>query len=233
MDQFVSTTADVPVIQRDVSTRATFITRTYGHLFAAMAAFTGIEVFLYQSGLMAKIAGVMLGGSWLLVLGGFMLVSWGGTHVAHSARSLGVQYAALIGGVLAWSLVFAPLLYLAAAHAPEGTIQSAAFVTLGAFAGLTAVVWYTRKDFSFLRPFLKFAGIVALVAIVASLLLGFGLGAWFSGAMILFAGAAILWDTSKILHHYPEDRYVGAALELFGSVALMFWYVLQLFMRRN
>jgi hypothetical protein len=48
--------------------------------------------------------------------------------------------------------------------------------------------------------------------------------------MIGFAGAAILYDTSNVLHHYPEDRYVGAALQLFASVALMFWYVLRLFM---
>jgi FtsH-binding integral membrane protein len=47
--------------------------------------------------------------------------------------------------------------------------------------------------------------------------------------MIGFAGAAVLYDTSNILHHYPEDRHVAAALGLFSSIALMFWYVLQLF----
>ena len=49
-------------------------------------------------------------------------------------------------------------------------------------------------------------------------------------AMVALAGGAILYDTSNVLHHYPEDRYVGAALQLFASVALMFWYVLRLFM---
>jgi FtsH-binding integral membrane protein len=48
--------------------------------------------------------------------------------------------------------------------------------------------------------------------------------------MIGFAGAAVLYDTSNILHHYPADRHVAAALQLFASIALMFWYVLQLFM---
>jgi len=47
------------------------------------------------------------------------------------------------------------------------------------------------------------------------------------------AGAAILFDTSNILRTYPEDRYVSAALQLFASVALMFWYVLRLFMSRD
>jgi FtsH-binding integral membrane protein len=29
---------------------------------------------------------------------------------------------------------------------------------------------------------------------------------------------------------YPEDRYVSAAMQLFSSIALMFWYVLRLVM---
>ncbi|HMB92817.1 MAG TPA: Bax inhibitor-1 family protein, partial [Rhodothermales bacterium] len=80
---------------------------------------------------------------------------------------------------------------------------------------------------------LRWGFIVAIVLIVAALLFGFELGTFFSVAMIALAGGAILYDTSNILHHYPEDRYVGAALELFASVALMFWYVLRLFMSRN
>jgi FtsH-binding integral membrane protein len=50
--------------------------------------------------------------------------------------------------------------------------------------------------------------------------------------MVALAGASILYDTSNILLHYPEDRYVGASLQLFASVALMFWYVLRLMSRR-
>jgi FtsH-binding integral membrane protein len=121
-----------------------------------------------------------------------------------------------------------PLLYVANAYAP-GAIQSAALVTLLGFAGLTGIVFWTRKDFSFLGAVIKWAAIVAVVLIVASLLFGFQLGTFFSVGMVALAGAAILYDTSNVLHHFPEDRYVGAALELFASVALMFWYVLRLF----
>ena len=48
--------------------------------------------------------------------------------------------------------------------------------------------------------------------------------------MVGFAGAAILYDTSNVLTRFPEDRYVAAALQLFSSVALMFWYVLRIMM---
>ena len=75
--------------------------------------------------------------------------------------------------------------------------------------------------------------VLALLAIVGGVIFGFQLGTWFSVGMVGLAGAAILYDTSKILRSYPSDRHVSAALELFASVALMFWYVLQLFMSRD
>ena len=99
--------------------------------------------------------------------------------------------------------------------------------------GLIAVAMITRKDFSFLRGILVWGGILALVAIASSLLFGWNLGTWFSLGMIGFAGAAVLYDTSNIMHHYPADKYVAAAMGLFASIALMFWYVLQFFMSRD
>jgi FtsH-binding integral membrane protein len=89
---------------------------------------------------------------------------------------------------------------------------------------------FTRKDFSFLRAILLWGGVVAFLAIVGGAVFGFQLGTWFSVAMIGFAGAAVLYDTSNIIHAYPEDRYVSAAMQLFSSIALMFWYVLRLVM---
>lgn len=211
-----------------VEERARFIVRTYNTLFIAILAFTGVQIALFQSGLAYVIAGA-LGGNWLLVLGGFMVVSWLASRVSHTAQTRGAQYAALGGFVLAEALIFVPLLVLAQAMAP-GAIQSAALVTFVGFGGLTAVAWTTRKDFSFLGGLLRWGGILALVLIGASLLFGFQLGTFFSVAMVGFAGAAILYDTSNVLHHYPEDRHVAAALQLFASVALMFWYVLRLFL---
>jgi FtsH-binding integral membrane protein len=120
------------------------------------------------------------------------------------------------------------LLYIAQAYAP-GVIQSAATVTLLGFAALTTVAFVSRKDFSFLGSILRWGFLVALVLILAGTLFGFNLGTFFSVGMIALAGGAILYDTSNVLHHYPEDRYVAAALELFASVALLFWYVLSFF----
>lgn len=215
-----------------LESRARFITRTYNTLFLAISGFAGIEVALFKSGMAESIAQVLLGGSWLLVLGGFMIVSWFGSRVAARSESQGAQIAALSAYVLAEAIIFVPLLYIADAYAP-GAIRSAALVTIVGFAGLTAIAWQTKKDFSFLGGLLRWGGILALVLIVASVLFGFELGTFFSVAMVGFAGAAILYDTSNILREYPEDRYISAALQLFSSVALMFWYVLRIFMGRR
>lgn len=219
---------NVPVAGLSVGARATFINRTYQHLLAAILAFAGIEVMLFSSGLAEKIARAMAGGSWLLVLGAFMIVSWFASRVAMSSQSMGAQYAALFGFVFAEALIFVPLLYIAESMA-GGVIESAAVVTLLGFAGLTAVAFVTRKDFSFLGGLLRWGMMIALVLIVAGVLFDFTLGTFFSVAMIGLAGAAILYDTSNVLRHFPEDRYVAAALQLFASVALMFFYVLRLF----
>ena len=221
-----------PTRDAAVDVRARFITRTYNHLFGAILAFAAIEFLLFSSGLAYPIARAMMGGSWLLVLGGFMLVSWLATRAAHQSKSKGAQYAALGGYVVAEAIIFVPLLAMAEMYAP-GAIPSAGLVTMLGFAGLTAVAFTTRKDFSFLGAMLRWAGIVALVAIVAGVVFGFALGTWFSVAMVGLAGAAILYDTSNVIHHYPEDRYVAASLQLFASVALMFWYVLRIFLSRR
>ena len=222
----------VAVGELDVSSRARFISRTYGHLVGAILLFTLIEVFLFKTGQAETIARSMLGVNWLFVLGGFVVVSWLASRVAHASTSRPAQYAALTGFVVAEAIIFVPLLYVADQVAP-GAITSAALVTFFGFAGLTLVVLLTRKDFSFLRGILFWGGISALLLIVAGAIFGFDLGTYFSVGMVVLAGGAILYDTSNVLHHYPEDRYVAAALELFASVALMLWYVLRLFMSRR
>jgi len=220
----------VPIGQQSVDARADFITKTYNHLMGAIVAFVGVELLLFGSGLAATIAEALLGGSWLLVMGAFMIVGWVAQNTAFKTESLPAQYAALGGFIVAEAIVFVPLLYIADATAGGGVIQSAAIVTLLGFAGLTAVVFTTRKDFSFMGSFLRFAFILAIVAIAAAVITGFHLGTWFSVAMIGLAGGAILYDTSNVMLHYPEDRYVAASLALFASVAMLFWYVLQLFL---
>ena len=221
-----------PVAALGDDARAAFLTRTYTHLLGAILLFAGIEIFLFTSGLAEPIARAMLSVNWLFVLGGFVIAGTIASRAAANATTPAGQYGALFGYVLVEALIFVPLLFMANYYAP-GAIGNAAWVTVVGFSALTGIAFISGKDFSFLGTFIKWAGILAIMAIVGGVLFGFNLGLWFSVAMVGLAGASILWTTSRILREYPEDRYVSASLELFASVALMFWYVLSIFMSRD
>jgi FtsH-binding integral membrane protein len=222
-----------PVSSLAVEARSQFIWKCYAHVVGALLALVAIESYLFSSGIAAAIAAPMMG-SPMLVLGAFMALSWGASHFAHKLESTAAQYAAFAVLVVAWSLMFVPMLAMALVMDQSGSmIQSAAGVTVFGCVALIATVMITRKDFSFLRSVLVWGFFIALGLIGASFLFGWNLGTWFSVGMIAFAGVAVLYDTSNIMHHYPQDKYVAASMALFASIALMFWYVLRLFMSRD
>ena len=144
-----------------------------------------------------------------------------------------VPMAAMTERAITISVPSVPVRPLSCKKTISRMIASAAGTTILGCAGLTVVAFITRKDFSFLRGFLMWGGILVLLFIAASVMFGFAMGTWFSVAMIGFAGAAVLYDTSNVMHRYEEDRYVAASLQLFSSIALMFYYVLMLFSSRR
>lgn len=212
--------------------RADFISKTYLHLAGAVA----LEAVLLNTPGIENLVQLMLGGrwSWMIVLGAFIGVSYIAQRWATSAVSLPTQYAGLALYVVAEAIIFVPILFIATRFRGPEVLGSAALITLVLFGGLTAVVFITRNDFSFLGAFLRFAGFAALAMIAVAAFTGFEPNSMisnvFMGAMIMFACGYILYDTSNILHHYRVDQYVAASLALFASVALLFWYVLQFVM---
>jgi hypothetical protein len=183
-----------------------------------------------------------LGGrwNWGVVLAVFMVVSWVADYWASHASSKKLQYAGLAFYIVAEALIFVPLLAIVAwktqAIVAKGggdpnIIRDSAYVTLGIFGALTASVFITKKDFSFMRSGLIMASGAALMLVVLALAFGFNLGLAFSVGMVLLAACYILYQTSQVLAHYDPNQHVAASLALFSSVALMFWYVIRIFMR--
>ena len=221
----------IPVARRDEATRADFVIKVYQHLMLALLAFVALEALFLRLGVAEAIYDMISSssGSWLLILGGFMLVSWLATSAAHDVLNPQKQYAGLFALAAAEALIFAPFLhYFFSVRDDGGTVWAAAAITGAGFAGLSAVGYTTRKDLSFLRPMLMWGFICALVLIGAAFLFGLDLGVWFSVAMIGLAGASILYQTQTIMKQYPPEAYVGGAVQLFASVMMLFWYVLRL-----
>ena len=222
-----------PVAALSTEDRSAFIWKCYAHVVGALLAVLAIETYLFSSGVAWQIAEPMLN-SPMLVLAAFIGLSWGASHFAHTLKSTTSQYVAFAVLVVAWSLMFVPMLAMALIMDQSGSmIESAAVVTLFGCAALVATVMITRKDFSFLRSVLVWGFFIAMGLIATSLIFGWNLGTWFSVGMIGFAGVAVLYDTSNIMHHYPQDKYVAASMALVSSIAMMFWYILRLFMSRD
>jgi hypothetical protein len=155
---------------------------------------------------------------------------WVAQSVALSSSSRGAQYLALAFYVLMEVVIFLPILYIAEARFPgQHLALQAGALTLAVFAGLTFSTIISGKDFSFLGTILCVASWGALALVLLAVIFGFHLGLIFSFAMIALACGFIIYDTSNVMHQYRTDQHVAAALALFASVALLFYYILRVF----
>lgn len=217
--------------------RVAFYKKTYGHVAGGVLVFILFEYLLLQSEtIVTFMLSMTQGYKWLLLLGGFMLVTSYAESTAMKTADKNKQYLAYSVYILAQAVIFVPMIYIALNFVSDGSamLQQAAIVTLSLFSGLTAVVIMTKKDFSFLKTGLTIGFFIALGLIVAgSLFGGFNLGLWFSVGMCLLAGGSILYQTSQIVNKYTTEDYIPAALGLFASLMLLFWYVLRIFMSRD
>lgn len=228
--------------QATENARIDFIRKTYAHLGGAVLAFAALEALIFNADrflgydLAGQMTVTMLASSnaWIVVLLLFMAIGGMAKWWANPSRSLGMQYFGLFIYVVAEALIFVPLLYLAQYYSKQpNIIRDAGIVTAAVFGGLTFFVFFTKKDFSFMRNFLIVCSMAAIALVFSSLFFGFELGMVFSVAMVVLASGYILYHTSNILHHYPPGAHVAAALALFSAVALLFWYIIRIFMNRR
>jgi len=214
--------------------RGDFYRKTYIHVGLAILAFIGVETVLLKT-IPTEVIFLMIGQkySWLLILGVFWLASFLATKWTLS-QSKAVQYMGLGVYVLLEAIIFLPLIYIALLQEGAGNvIFQAATLTIAMFAGISAVAFTSKKDFSFLRNIITIGGFIAIGLIVGGMIFGFNLGLWFSVGMVILASATILYQTSKLKDVYTTDQYVGASLQLFSSIMLLFWYILRILMSRR
>ncbi len=142
--------------------------------------------------------------------------------------ALGLLFTFLLTGFMGFTI--GPILnaYLSLANGAS-LVMSALGTTAAAFIGLSAYAVVTRKDFSFLSGFLVVGFFVLMGAVVLGLF--FDLSAFsvaISCGFVLFAGAAILWQTGAIIHG-GETNYIRATVTLFASFYNLFLSLLHIF----
>lgn len=114
---------------------------------------------------------------------------------------------------------------------PNGAalIMNALAMTGLTFIGLSAVALVTKKDFSFLGNFLVAGAIVLILAMVGALVFQIPtLSLMVSAGFVLFASAAILYQTSEIVHRAGETNYILATITLYVSIYNLFISLLSL-----
>jgi len=216
--------------------RRTFIRKTYMHLTVAVYALVLLEFLYFQVLPLDQWVPDMFSQrwGWFALFGGYMVVSYIARGWAESDASVSKQYLGLYSYVFAFSVILCPLLWIGnhfampIAGGHYSTILVAAIATLAVFGVLTATVFLTGKDFSFLGPILGISGLVIFALIALGMFGLLNLGTGFAMVLVVFAAGAILYDTSNVLHHYRTEQYVAASLALFASVGLLFWYILQI-----
>ena len=225
----------VPVASLSDEAKVAFYKKTYSHVAGGVLAFFIAEYLLLQStALVEFMLSMTQGWRWLIMLGGFMFMTNYAESSAMKTTDKNKQYIAFGLYVIAEAIIFIPIIYIAMAYSGGmELLNQAAIVTLSLFSGLTAVVFVTKKDFSFLKSAITIGFFIALGLIIAGALFGFDLGLWFSVGMCLLAAGAILYQTSNLIKNYTNEQYIPAAIGLFASLMLLFWYVIQIFLSRD
>lgn len=225
-----------PVASLTEDQKAVFYRKTYTHLAIAVLMFIVVEYIFIHTAFIRNLALKLTDGFlWLIMLGGFMLATNYAERLALSTTNKNKQYLALGIYVVAEAFIFIPLIIIALISAKEsGTnlLSQAAVLTLALFAGISSVAFLSKRDFSFLRSVITITSFVAFGLIIAGMIFGFNLGLWFSAGMVVLASISILYQTSQMIHKYYEEQYVAAALGLFSSIMLLFWYILRIMSRR-
>ena len=205
-----------------VEERMGFVRKVYALFFAAtLFAIGGVAV-----GFMFPPVMMFIGAHpWLTF---FALI--GGVMGANAVRLVpGVNLLALFAFTTFTGLVISPVIAIYTRLNPA-SIWQAGLLTVGIFGGLTAYVFVSKRDFSFMRGMLMTGAIVFVLAvvlnvfIVGSSALSFGISCM---ALLLFSGF-VLYDTSNIIRRYPVNEYVAGALSLYLDAFNIFLALLRI-----
>ncbi|HEX7313379.1 MAG TPA: Bax inhibitor-1/YccA family protein [Pyrinomonadaceae bacterium] len=209
-----------------VEERMGFIRKVYALFFAAT---------------LFAIGGVLLGLSFTPLLQFAYEHPWimffamiGGVLGAQALRHVpGLNLVALFGFTTLTGVVISPLIAVILRINP-GSILAAGVLTVGIFGGLTAYVFISKKDFSFMRGMLMTGLIVVILAGVVNIFLGASaLGFAVAAATLLLFSGFVLYDTSNIIRRYPVNEYIAGALDLYLDAFNIFLALLRLLNSRD
>lgn len=219
-----------------VQEKAAFLKKVYGILLLGILGFAATlwatANVPFANDLAMQFGNAIYGQrhGWAIYLAAFFGGSWL-VHRLAEVRTINVI--AFAAWVVLLAFLIAPLvLILSRVNGPE-IVSDAALLTAVVFTGLTAIVFFTGKDFSFLRGILMFAGFALLAVGLIGAIGGWSVGLWYSAAVVVLMGGYVLYDTDTILKRLPTTMAMTGAILLFTDVVLLFKHILVLLSRRD
>lgn len=211
-------------IEGSTAERLAFIRKVYGHFLGSLAITAAVTTAVMTSAPVLNLAGRFWVVWMLLYLGLSMCSGW----IARQGTGFGYALLGLLS--VATGLFFGPTILFYAKVGGVGIVANALILTGSIFTGLTAYVFITRKDFSWMGAGLT-AGLFLLIGVgIVSIFVPMGNTTNFlitlAGA-VLFCGF-ILYDTSNILHNYRTDQYVVATVAIYLDFVILFMKILRL-----
>lgn len=213
--------------ESSLAERLSFIRKVYGLFFAATMFAIGGVVLGFSNETLLRFAFehpfIML----FAMIGGVMAA----TAVRHKP---GINLVALFGFTTLTGVIISPLLYIVSLTNPASILQ-AGILTVGIFGGLTAYVFISKRDFSFLRGLLVTGLIIVILTGLLNVLIIGSSALYFAGAvatLLLFSGF-VLYDTSNIMRRYPTNEYVAGALALYLDAFNIFLALLRILNSRE
>lgn len=235
----------VPLSQASAPARLAYLRKVYSLFLAGIvAAAGGAMAALYTGQPIAAGKGVMVPPLVAFVMqhGIIALIVYFGAFFFLSAvrHKPGINVAALLGFTFLSGLFIAPALFVATFMAKMGNtlsanpVRDAFLLATAGFTGLTAYVFVSKKDFSFLGGFLW----MGLLVLIGASLIGIFVGSQvFSLAIasvgVLLFGAYVLYDTSRLLHSDVPQSPIDGAIQLYLDFLNIFLFLLQILSSRR
>jgi len=211
-----------------------FYKKTYITAGISFLAWILIVLGLFDTGIATDLVYGMGKISWLLVLGIF----WAASYICEkltTSKEKEMQYVGLTIYIAAYAVIFLPLISIVIEYsygswrqAMDNVLIPAFISTFTVFAALTATVFATKTDFSFLRTIAIFGTFFAIGAIIIFTVSGMHVGSWFAIAMIILMSATILYQTDQIKTKFDTTQHIGAGAMIFASFMVLLWYVIKL-----
>lgn len=159
----------------------------------------------------------------------FLIGAYGLMFLTHKTQNSiwGLVSAFAFTGFMGFTIGPVVSMYLSLPNGGQ-VVTTALASTAIIFLALAGYALTSKKDFSFLGGFL-FVGFLVLVgAMIAGLIFSIpGLSLMISAGFVLFASAAILYETSQLVHD-GERNYIMATIGLYVSIYNLFMSLLHL-----